>query len=94
MSVIQEVYNNWSGRGLVVLAVDFKETPAEVQKFIEEKHITFTVLLDPTSKVSKQYNVNGSNIPTTFFVDKNGIIKEIRNSAMNKGGIEAILESM
>ena len=78
----------------MVLAVNYSETPAEVQKFIDEKHITFTVLLDPTLKVSNSTISPGINIPTTFFVDKNGIIKEICPSAINAGGVEAILESM
>lgn len=90
--VIQEIYNNWLSKELVVLGINSRETPTEVQKFVNEKKITYKVLLDPAEKVAKQYDV--TSIPTTFFIDKNGIIKEVRNSALNAGAIEAILESM
>lgn len=73
MPYIQEIYEEWSGKGLVVLAINIGENPSKVGEFMESFFLSFPVLLDEDSKVSNEYNVRA--IPTTFFIDKNGIIQ-------------------
>ena len=93
LSVMQALYDTWSAKGLVILGINYKETSTEVQNFVDDKNITYTILLDPEGKVHEQYGA--PSIPTTFFLDKSGIIKEVRYSAFsNAGAIESILESM
>ena len=76
MSFIQGVFEDkdWSEQGLVVLAVNLGDPPAKVEEFMEEYGLTFPVLLDARQDAAKAYNVRG--IPATFFIDKNGIIKD------------------
>ncbi len=79
MPYIQEVYNRWSDRGLVVLAISIGESPSQVREFMESNHLSFPVLLDGDGAVAEQYNIRG--IPTTVFVDKEGIIRAMRVGA-------------
>lgn len=76
MPFIQGVFEDkeWSDQGLVILAVNLGEAPAKVGEFMEEYGLTFPVLLDARQDAAKAYNVRG--IPATFFIDKNGIIKD------------------
>lgn len=74
MPYLQEIYEEWAGSGLVVLAVNLGESPAEVEDFRQSQNLTFTVLLDARQTVGQTYNITA--IPTTFFIDKNGIIQE------------------
>ena len=76
MPFIQGVFEDkeWSDQGLVILAVNLGEPPAKVEEFMEEYGLTFPVLLDARQDAAKAYNVRG--IPATFFIDKNGIIKD------------------
>ena len=76
MPYIQEVYDEWSGQGLVVLAVDIGESPSQVEKFIQAYNLSFPVLLDVAGKVAEQYNVR--YIPMTYFIDGSGIIRDIK----------------
>jgi peroxiredoxin len=93
LPLMQEAFDKWSGKGLVVIGVDYSETPTEVQKFVTEKGLTYTVVLDQTGKVAKQYNV--TSIPTTFFLDSQGIIKEIIPRPIHSTAeIEAIIGPM
>ena len=46
-----------------------------VEAFVEEHHIPFPVLLDEKNEVTDLYNVYG--FPTSFLVDRNGVIREI-----------------
>ena len=53
MPYIQAVYDEWSVRGLVVLAVDIDESPSQVQEFMESNRLSFPVLLDADGMVAQ-----------------------------------------
>jgi cytochrome c biogenesis protein CcmG/thiol:disulfide interchange protein DsbE len=81
MPLFQEIYEDtrWSQKGLVILAVDVQETAGDIQQFMEANGFSFTVLLDTTGEITNKYNLRG--IPTTFFIDKDGIIKDVNIGA-------------
>lgn len=58
---------------LVVLLVDSNEQDAVVRDFAAEFGMTYPVLLDPSSQVSRQYRIFA--IPTSFFIDASGVIR-------------------
>ena len=74
MPYIQEIYNEWSDRGLVVLTINLGEEPAQVEEFFQSLELSFPVLLDAKKDVAQKYGIQ--YIPTTFFIDKDGIIQE------------------
>ena len=93
MPYIQEIYKEWSGKELVVLAINIGENPSKVGEFMESFSLSFLVLLDEDSKVSNEYNV--PPIPTTFFIDKNGIIQVTKiGSFQSKAEIEKYLSQI
>jgi peroxiredoxin len=69
--LLEEVHQTHSE--LVVLLVDIKENPDIVQDFADEFGISHPILLDVDRGVSQKYQV--SSIPTTFFIDKQGVIR-------------------
>lgn len=80
MPVIQQVYNAWQSKGLVVLTVDIlnsrpEETPTNLENFMGTNNFTFPVLLDPVQLATIQYHV--SDTPTNILIDKDGFIREI-----------------
>ena len=81
MPYIQEVYDEWAGQGLVVLAVDIGESPSQVERFIQAYNLSFPVLLDMAGKVAEQYNIR--YIPTTYFIDGSGITRDIKIGAFS-----------
>jgi peroxiredoxin len=78
---LQEVSEDpeWKDRGLMVLAVNLGESAIAVQSFVNDNGLTFTVLLDNGNEVGAQYNAR--YIPTTYFIDKDGIIRNIKVGA-------------
>ncbi|TET66561.1 MAG: TlpA family protein disulfide reductase [Dehalococcoidia bacterium] len=81
MPFLQEIYQAWSGKGLVVLTVNLQENPSRVKEFVEEFGLSFPVLLATSQEVPLAYNIRG--IPATFFIDKNGIIQDIKIGAFS-----------
>jgi len=59
-----------AGRPFEVLAIDVGEEETQVKNFIEQKGLTFPVLLDTDGHVSKLYDVRSH--PRTFIVSPEG----------------------
>ena len=74
MPYLQQIYDEESAKGLLVLAINIGESSAKVRQFIESNGFSFPVLLDTKRDVAQDYNIQ--YIPSTFFIDKYGIIQE------------------
>lgn len=74
MPLIQQAYQALRDKGLVVLAINTGETESTVTKFLSKRGLTFDVILDPDVYVSTVYQAH--YLPTTYIIDKTGIIVE------------------
>ncbi len=83
MPFIQEIYKNegFSDKGLIILAINIGEDSRTVNEFMVDNDLSFTVLFDTDQNVAQKYNIRA--IPTTFFIDKNGIIKQVKVGAFS-----------
>ncbi|MDP7980638.1 TlpA family protein disulfide reductase [Bacillus sp. WLY-B-L8] len=78
MPDMQEFYSKYQ-KDVEILAVNYTVSEGtdgkeKVRKFAEAKGITFPVLLDTDIKVTTTYKV--ITIPTSYFVDTNGVIQD------------------
>jgi peroxiredoxin len=90
MPYIQEVYDERSEPGLVILAINIGESLTTVEEFMRDYNLSFPVLLDLEGNVAEKYNIRG--IPTTYFIDSDGIIRDIMIGAFRSvAEIEDIL---
>jgi peroxiredoxin len=93
MPFLQQVHDTWKSRGLILLAIDSGESPAAVKDFFARKGLSLPVLFDFTGSTSDRYGV--SAIPTTFFIDVTGVIRQKWVGAFpNARGIEIQLRSI
>ena len=74
MPLIAQTYENWSSKGLVLYAVDISESQGTVTEFLAGRGVSFPVLFDSASNMADAYRV--SSIPTTLFIDSNGVIRQ------------------
>ena len=81
MPFLQQVHEEWAAEELVILAVDIGESQSEVQEFMQNAKFTLFTLLDTHNDVALQYNIRA--IPTTFFIDKDGIIQDLKIGAFS-----------
>lgn len=92
MPAMQRVYERYKDKGLVILAVNYREDKERIRPFVEELGITFIILLDLDGVVANQYRVLG--LPTTYFVDRNGKVTNVRVGAMNEEFMEANVQEL
>ena len=69
------------GDQVVFVAVDQNEKPDVVQSFVDKLGLTFTIPMDDKGEVGYDYNVQG--LPTTFFIDRDGVIQSLWMGEMN-----------
>jgi peroxiredoxin len=79
---------------LVIIGVNHTsgDTPALIPGFVDEFGITFPIVLDETGETVKTYGVLG--LPTSVFVDKNGIVQEVFTGIINRAYIETKLSEL
>ena len=76
MPYIQQIYDEWQDKGLVLLTINVRESASTARQFMQSNNLSFPVLLDTNGNVTQMYNFRG--IPTTFFIDEDGIIQARR----------------
>lgn len=90
MPYIQEIHEEWSDRGLMVLAINIGDSAAEAEQFLHDHNLSLPVLLDTKKVVAQKYNIRA--IPTTFFIDKDGIVQvKVIGAFPDKAAIESRL---
>jgi peroxiredoxin len=90
MPHIQAAYEAHAEEGLIVLGVDQLESPPVVARFVEELGLTFPIPMDDDGNVSEAYQARA--LPTSFFVDTDGVIRDTFTGPMSSGLIESKLE--
>ena len=78
-----------AAQGLVLLIINIGETYDVVQTYMESYGYSFPVIIDTTSTIASKYNIR--YIPTTFFIDRGGIIRNIKPGAFSSPGELAII---
>lgn len=88
MPYLEQVYEEWSDQGLVVLAINEGESSAQVREFVQSYGLTFPVLLDTRGAVAQAYNPQ-EFLPTSFFIDRDGVVQvKIVGAFPGKAAIE------
>jgi peroxiredoxin len=83
---IEAVYQEKRDEGLVILALSIGEDAGTVSDYVERTDVTFTIGLDRGTDVAATYRIVG--IPTHYFVDSDGILREWRIGSMSKKTME------
>ncbi len=69
------------GDDVVFAGVDQGEKAEVVQSFADKLGLTFTIPMDADGAIGYNYGVQG--LPTTFFIDRNGVVQSLWMGEMN-----------
>lgn len=92
MPAINAFYQAHHEAGFTALMANAQEDEATVRPFIEAKGFTFPVLLDSQGDLMRQYGVRG--LPTTFIIDRNGIVRHLQTGAITESELETIINPL
>ena len=92
MPLLNKQYEAAKGKGLVVLGINLSENAQTVKGFVKEYKLTFPILLDNDSTVADRYGIDP--IPSTFFVDKEGIVQDIHIGELDKETLDKYIKEI
>ena len=94
MPGLQEVHEEFSGRGVEILAVNLGEDPELIQGFLDENGYTFPVVADQYLDIGGLFGVGG--IPAQVVVNREGLVESIRvgYSPGMEHGLRRLLERL
>jgi len=93
----KDLWQAYKARDVVVLGVATwaRDNPTKrAEAFAREFKLTFPVLVDAENKVAEMYKVSG--VPTTFIIDREGVVRELvvgADVAAIKRAITALLDA-
>ncbi len=70
MPLLSELHDKYRAMGFTVIGVNVEEDSSEARKVLKDTPVSFPVLFDNDSVVSKQYDVVA--MPSTVLVDRDG----------------------
>lgn len=77
MPVLEQLYKKYKPAGFTLLGVNVEPKSADAVGFLKSTPVSFPILFDPDSKVSKLYEVSG--MPSTVILDRKGNVRFIHH---------------
>lgn len=81
MPDMEELHQNFKDQDVAILSINVGEEAGVVRDFVEQADYSWTFLLDEDRGVSFEYEIE--LLPTSFFLDTEGIIRVVKVGAMS-----------
>ena len=75
MPLLDELHKRYSRAGFTIIGVNVERDPEDAKRVLRDIPVSFPVLFDTESSVSKLYDV--SAMPTTVMIDRDGNIRHL-----------------
>ncbi|MCX6018295.1 MAG: TlpA disulfide reductase family protein [Chloroflexi bacterium] len=85
-------YKEIADPNVVFIGIGLQDENANLRKFADDNKIPYLVVEDPDGKVGDAYGVRG--MPTTIYVDRDGIVRTIVNGAVKREAVVAQIAAM
>ncbi len=72
---MENLHQQYSGEGLVVVAINMDQNPEDAHKFLTENPVNFLIGQDRQGSVAEQYGVLA--MPSSFVIDRDGLVKHV-----------------
>lgn len=92
MPALQRSYDQYKGQGFVVLGVDVTDDTVTTNAFIKSVGITYPIARDQALQTVTAYNV--TDTPSTFFIDREGVIQAKVVGALDLSTLGANVSSL
>ncbi len=86
---LQRQYEKWKQDGLVILGVNLDEEPIRVANFTRQFGVSYPIVIDQRLELARKFGVY--EYPTTYFIDRSGVIRNIYVGGMQESFIESMV---
>ncbi|MBI3969027.1 MAG: redoxin domain-containing protein [Chloroflexi bacterium] len=82
MPDLETTYQEFRASGLLVVGVNQGESALVVQRWLDQKKVTFPIVLDGDGNVTLKYQVFG--LPASFLIDADGVIRDRKMGTLTR----------
>ena len=86
MPAMEELYQEYKDKDVVIIGVNLGEFRSSVKSFVEVNGYSWIFVIDSMGEVARDYMAN--LIPSSFFIDKKGVIRALQVGSMSKALME------
>jgi thiol-disulfide isomerase/thioredoxin len=91
--ILRELSERYRDRGLEIVGVSVQETsPDDVEAYAERYDLPYTIGFDGSGHIFRTYKVYA--LPTQFFLDADGAVRQVVNGPVDEAGAAALIESL
>ena len=83
---VEAAYEKYRAQGLEVLWVVINDNRSDIEGYAKRTGLSFPMVDDSSGAIESRYRIDG--IPSHFFIDSSGILREIRISSLSPSMIE------
>jgi thiol-disulfide isomerase/thioredoxin len=76
--LLDQIYKKYKAAGFTLVGVNVEPEAKDAESFIAKTPVTFPIVFDKDSAVSKLYHVAG--MPTTVLIDRKGVLRWVHRS--------------
>jgi thiol-disulfide isomerase/thioredoxin len=91
MPLLETVYQKYRSTGLRIIAVNASESRADVLAWQQRFGFTYDLVSD-NGTIAELYQLRG--LPSTYFIGRDGIIKQIAFGALDAGDLNSTLDAL
>lgn len=89
--LLQDAFDKHQSDGLKLIAIT-DEDKSVVEPFVQNQGMTFPIMFDKSGRASNKYGIQG--IPTTFFLDRDGVIIARHVGALGPNVLQSYLDDL
>ncbi len=92
MPTLEKTAHEYEAKGVIFLGIAIDDTEEKMKDFIATHGVTFPVGLDKTASIQKSFGLYG--IPTTYFIDKKGVINYFHSGVVTEELLQHELDKL
>jgi len=89
MPDLEKAYQKYKDQGVVFLGIDMQEDQGTVKQFVQQNGYGWIFAVDSSGQVADTYQA--AAIPTSYFIDRDGVIRDTQIGAIPPSLLEAKL---
>jgi peroxiredoxin len=92
--VLNDLFKQYQSQDLIIIGVAMDYDPeAQVREMVRKKNMNYQVVLDSNGEIARAFG-NVSLTPTTFFINRHGLILKHKLGEMNHSELELAIQSI
>jgi cytochrome c biogenesis protein CcmG/thiol:disulfide interchange protein DsbE len=89
---LEAAYRKYKDQGVVFLGVGYLDQDTPALAYLKQYDVTYRNGIDMQQRISKAYRITG--VPETFFIDKEGIVREVTIAPLTEAQLSASIEKL